>query len=50
MNLHPWTFFAFSIELLQTILIYMLAALVLPDVSGDRTVELRSWRRPSGPC
>jgi len=41
-NLHAWTFLAFSIELLQTILIYMLAALVLPDFSGDRTVDLRA--------
>jgi hypothetical protein len=41
-NLHAWTFPAFSLVLLQTILIYMLAALVLPDFSADRPVDLRA--------
>ena len=41
-NVHAWTFLAFSLVLLHTVLIYMLAALVLPDFSGDRTVDLRA--------
>jgi hypothetical protein len=36
-----WTFAEFAAVLLQTVLLYMLAALVLPDVSGDREVDLR---------
>jgi hypothetical protein len=37
-----WTFPAFSIVLLQTILSYMLAALVFPDFVGNETVDLRA--------
>jgi hypothetical protein len=37
-----WTFPAFSIVLLQTILSYMLAAIVFPDFSGNETTDLRA--------
>lgn len=36
-----WTFFAFSVVLAQTIVVYLLAALVLPDFFGDEAVDLR---------
>lgn len=36
-----WTFFAFSVVLAQTIVVYLLAALVLPDFFGDAAVDLR---------
>jgi hypothetical protein len=36
-----WTFFAFSVVLAQTIIVYLLAALVLPDFFGDSAVDLR---------
>ncbi|GAA0716554.1 hypothetical protein [Dokdonella soli] len=36
-----WTFFEFSVVLAQTIVVYLLAALVLPDFFGDATVDLR---------
>jgi hypothetical protein len=36
-----WTFLAFSIVLAQTIVMYLLAALVLPDFFGDGIVDLR---------
>jgi len=36
-----WTFFAFSIVLSQTIVVYLLAALVLPDFFGDEAIDLR---------
>jgi hypothetical protein len=36
-----WTFFAFSLVLLQTIFVYLLAALVLPDFFGEAPVDLR---------
>ena len=35
-----WTFLGFAVVLLQTILVYMLAALVLPDFFGGRSVDL----------
>jgi ammonia channel protein AmtB len=38
---HDWTFAQFSIVLLQTIVTYMLAGLVFPDLSGDKVVDLR---------
>ena len=42
MREHPnWTFFALIVILLQTISIYMAAALVLPDISGEKFVDLR---------
>jgi hypothetical protein len=39
---HPWTFLDFSIVLLETILLYLLAALVLPSFAGDDVVDLRA--------
>jgi len=39
---HPWTFLHFSIVLLETILLYLLAALVLPSFAGDEMVDLRA--------
>jgi hypothetical protein len=35
-----WTFAKFAIVLLQTIITYMLTAIVLPDFFGERTVDL----------
>jgi hypothetical protein len=40
-NVEDWTFQAFSIVLLQTIIEYMLAALVFPDFFGTETIDLR---------
>jgi len=37
-----WTFLQFSIVLAQTIVLYMLAGLVLPDFTGERYVDLRA--------
>ena len=37
----PWTFAAFAVVLLQTILTYMLAGLVFPDLFGEGIVDLR---------
>lgn len=36
-----WTFAAFGIVLLQTVLLYMMSALVLPDVPDNRELDLR---------
>jgi len=36
-----WTFVALLVIVLQAISVYMAAALVLPDVTGDATVDLR---------
>lgn len=36
-----WTFFGFAAVLAQTIVLYLLAALVLPDFFGDAAVDLR---------
>ncbi|MGA8658696.1 MAG: hypothetical protein WB586_21380 [Chthoniobacterales bacterium] len=36
-----WTFLALLVIVLQAISLYMAAALVLPDVTGDATVDLR---------
>ena len=36
-----WTFVEFSAVLAQTIVLYLLAALVLPDIFGDAVVDLR---------
>ena len=36
-----WTFIEFSVVLAQTIVVYLLAALVLPDFFGDAPVNLR---------
>jgi hypothetical protein len=38
---HDWTFQQFGIVLLQTILIYMVAGLVFPDLFGEATVDLK---------
>jgi hypothetical protein len=37
-----WTFGAFAVVLLQAVVLYMLAALVLPDVFGEGPVDLRA--------
>jgi hypothetical protein len=37
-----WTFGAFAIVILQAVVLYMLAALVLPDFSGSEPVDLRA--------
>ena len=39
---HDWTFPAFGTVLIQTTLLYMLAALVLPDVAPDAPIDLRA--------
>jgi hypothetical protein len=39
-TLRSWTFFGFSLVLLQPIVLYLLAALALPDASSE-TVDLR---------
>jgi hypothetical protein len=39
---HDWTFGAFAVVLLQTIVLYMLAGLVLPDFFGDEAIDLRA--------
>jgi uncharacterized membrane protein len=36
-----WTFLEFSAVLAQTIVLYLLAALVLPDIFGDAVIDLR---------
>jgi hypothetical protein len=36
-----WTFLALLVVMLQAISIYMTAALVLPDISGEKLVDLR---------
>lgn len=36
-----WSFAAFAMVLLQTVLLYMMAALVLPEIERDRTTDLR---------
>lgn len=41
-NRPEWTFFAFSIILLQTILFYMMAALVLPDIPPGEQIDLKA--------
>lgn len=38
---HAWTFLQFAILLLETILLYLLAALALPTISAEGTVDLR---------
>jgi hypothetical protein len=40
-NRHAWTFLQFAILLLETILLYLLAALALPNALGEGTVDLR---------
>jgi phage shock protein PspC (stress-responsive transcriptional regulator) len=36
-----WTFVALLVVMLQAISVYIAAALVLPDVTGDAIVDLR---------
>ena len=38
---HDWNFEQFTIVLLRTILIYMIAGLVFPDLFGDASIDLR---------
>lgn len=38
---HAWTFLQFAILLLETILLYLLAALALPAISNEGTVDLQ---------
>lgn len=40
-NRHDWTFLQFATVLLQTILIYMVAGLVFPDLFGEQVVDLK---------
>lgn len=39
---HDWSFGAFAIILLHTVVLYMLAGLVLPDFPGDRVIDLHA--------
>jgi hypothetical protein len=39
---HTWTFLQFAILLLETILLYLLAALALPNTVGNEVVDLRA--------
>jgi hypothetical protein len=39
--LHDWTFSQFAIVLLQTILTYMLTALIFPDLFGEDVIDLK---------
>jgi hypothetical protein len=44
LRLHvDWTFLEFSAVLAQTVVLYLLAALVLPDAHGDAAVDLRAY-------
>src|SRR3981081_703269 len=38
---HAWTFLQFAVLLLETILLYLLAALALPTAFGEGIVDLR---------
>lgn len=40
-DVKTWTFLAFAVVLAQTIVLYMLAGLVLPDFTGDARIDLR---------
>jgi hypothetical protein len=40
-RIEDWNFLEFSVVLLQTIVVYLLAALALPDIHGDAAVDLR---------
>ena len=40
-NVRSWTFAGFAVVLAQTIVQYMLSAIVLPDFFGDERVDLR---------
>ena len=47
---HDWSFLSFSVILLQTIFLYMMSAIVLPDPPGDAVLDLsrhyEAERRP----
>ena len=40
-NVREWTFLAFFVVLLQPVILYLLSALVLPDLNGPERVDLR---------
>ena len=40
-NRHAWTFLQFAVLLLETILLYLLAALALPTASTEESLDLR---------
>jgi hypothetical protein len=40
-NRHDWTFLQFTVVLLNTIFIYMIAALVFPDLFGEGVIDLK---------
>jgi hypothetical protein len=40
-NRHDWTFAQFAIVLLQTILTYMVAGLIFPDLFGEEVIDLK---------
>ena len=39
---HSWTFAAFGVVLLQTVLTYMVAGLIFPDLFGAEPIDLRT--------
>lgn len=41
-NVETWTFLAFSLTLMQPILLFFLSALVLPDFDRDEALDLRT--------
>jgi len=41
-NRHSWTFVQFTIVLLEAIMLYLLAAIVLPNIPDEGEVDLRS--------
>ena len=41
-RVHTWTFVAFSLTLMQPILLFFLSALVLPDFDRDEALDLRA--------
>jgi hypothetical protein len=47
---HNWTFLQFSVVMLQMVLLYMMAGLVLPDMPAEAPIDLRAHyfreRRP----
>jgi hypothetical protein len=41
-NHEGWSFLAFAVVLIQTVVLYMLAGLVFPDIDNDHPVDLRA--------
>ena len=41
-HVHGWTFLNFSMLMLQTILLYMMAGLVLPDMPAEASIDLEA--------